>query len=1258
MDPSELQRRADSAESMPTSPPAQDSTVPQSPLHARASDVDATELHMDRGIRSSGPTRFGPGTRFGDYEILNEIARGGMGVIYRARQVSLNRLVALKMILSAHMATDQDVIRFHTEAEAAAKLQHPGIVPIFETGEIDGQHYFSMSLVEGGSLAALAKRDPITPQRAAQLVKWIADAVHYAHSRNIIHRDLKPANVLLDADGQPKITDFGLAKDFEHDSAMTATGLIMGTPSYMAPEQAAGRSREVGPLADVYALGAILYDLLAGRPPFQGASVVETLKQVISSEPASPRKTNPRLDLDLETICLRCLEKDPARRYASAAALADELQRYLEGRPITARAIDTRERAWRWCRRNPLAAGLISVSCASLLFLIFGLYYRSQVEAAARAVAAAEQVANTQQYYAAWNEARELRAHAAPGWTWDGLQDIRKAAMLRPAAAAVNDLVDLRSLAAQCFIAVDIRPSEMLMPNVDGAAVAFRPDGAMLAIGEGKAGQACSVHIVSLREPFHSQTLSVSNLGSNLRRAFSRLGAYADVLCSLTYNPDGKWLIAGTRYGMLHAWDLSADPPLVRSWQAAEKAVTCLKFSPDGSVLYVGSKETSELRRWSSHDWNSLPSIELPLARVNQFAVSPDGRLLAMDGDGGLKIVDAHSLQVVTGIPTFPKGATDVVFSSDSRFIAMSAHSDRAIHLLDTRTGEHCRTFTDPDQPELPAGNQIVFCDNDSLLLSVLDDYGMRIWDTASGKLLQTVPVHQSLNWGLAVSPDEKQIAVGTRAGTQLFEWHHERVMQTIAPAAGKIAGIAWSNEPRRLITTSMSRGEIADDMDTALWNVETGTRAGGSFHAGVARWMAADTREDGFIAVSPAAGFVTASRHLGLAGWNSKSDSPVVERIFSASNRPAAVTVPAELTGASTELDSLSPLKKSVRLSKNAAQQQITLPLNNIQLPSGPDELWAMLLSLRVTGAPLSKSSVRIEMETVPGKVSSLDLPALRSEGGYLTRLFDFELRSNLNQSQLGRITVSLPTDASTEQEVWVDRFLFLPTKSNAARDYRITNIGPMVFSPDGKRLWAIVDHETICAWDGGSQEPAVSWNDFFSDKVLGDNIVRSIAVGRDVVAVAMRRGVVQLVYPETKQPSQILDGPGGSIHTVAISPDQGILALGTELGHVRLCQLPNGERFTDLSGHSRSVDWVEFSPDGKYVVTTAKDKSLRIWAESAGNWRPALKLDGFVSAVRRASFDASGKQLAIQVEGERAVRLLHLEKLRAYLRPLNLDW
>ena len=319
-----------------------------------------------QGWRSGSTIRY-----FGDYELLSEIARGGMGVVFKARQVNLNRIVALKMILAGQLAGDEEVQRFHAEAEAAANLDHPGIVPIYEVGDVDGQHYFSMGFVDGDSLADRLTDGPLKPRQAAEVMRKICDAIAYAHENGVIHRDLKPANVLMDVCNQPRVTDFGLAKKVEGGSDLTNTGQVLGTPSYMPPEQAAGNTDEIDARADVYSLGGILYALGTGRPPFQAASPLDTLMQVLEKEPVPPRQLNPAMDEDLQTICLKCLEKNPESRYATSRELVEELDRYLNGEPIIARPIGRAQRAWRWCKRKPAAAGLLAV--ASLLLAVLSI---------------------------------------------------------------------------------------------------------------------------------------------------------------------------------------------------------------------------------------------------------------------------------------------------------------------------------------------------------------------------------------------------------------------------------------------------------------------------------------------------------------------------------------------------------------------------------------------------------------------------------------------------------------------------------------------------------------------------------------------------------------------------------------------------------------------------------------------------------------------------------------------------------------------
>ncbi len=388
------------------------------PLERLTMTLPPTEEMPPEGPKSRKPRGKRIGPELPGYEILEVIGRGGMGVVYKALHTRLDRLVALKMVLAGAHASPDELARFSTESQAVAQLQHPGIVQIYEVGEHDGLPYFSLEFVSGGSLAHQIDGKPQPTREAAEMVRELTLAMREAHRRNIIHRDLKPANVLLTSEGAPKITDFGLAKRLDADSQQTHTGAIMGSPSYMAPEQAWGQTHQIGPLTDVYALGAILYELLIGRPPFQGATVIETIELVRTEEPVPPTRLQPKIPVDLETICLKCLQKDPGKRYSDANSLAEDLQRFLEDRPILARPAGTAERLARWCRRNPKVARLTGIVAGLLILVATVSTYAAvslkrangRLDASNKAESAARQEAQTNERAAV--KARDLEAAA------------------------------------------------------------------------------------------------------------------------------------------------------------------------------------------------------------------------------------------------------------------------------------------------------------------------------------------------------------------------------------------------------------------------------------------------------------------------------------------------------------------------------------------------------------------------------------------------------------------------------------------------------------------------------------------------------------------------------------------------------------------------------------------------------------------------------------------------------------------------------
>jgi len=551
---------------------------------------------------------------FGDYELLEEIGRGGMGIVYRARQKSLNRIVALKIILAGRWASDAQVQRFRVEAEAAAALTHPNIVPIYEIGERQGQQFFSMKLVEGGSLAARcevrsAKDEHVSRlalRTSALLLQKISRAVHFAHQRGIVHRDLKPTNVLIDPESEPHLTDFGLAKRLESGSHLTHTQTVLGTPAYMAPEQAAGLNDQVTGAADIYSLGAILYEMLAGQPPFTGRTPLDVLQQVRERNPRPPSSLNRAIPRDLEIICLKCLQKEQRRRYTSAGDLADDLDRWLTGRPILARPVPLPERLWLWTRRNPAAA----CACVSLLLLAAGstaAAVRLKRESERAHNAEHEAVEKLRASYLA--QARAERLSGVMGRRAKSLEAIAAAARLEPS-------LELRNEAIAALALLDLGPPAIWRSSDKKTArdrVLIEPGLAHYAVFSERG---ITLHRTETGAVEHR--LESPSMRQSIQRHFS---------------PHGRYLAAAYRTGRVFVWDLRQPESAPHTnFAAIDASSHPLAFSPDGQLLAVAGADR-QVHVYDLDTGAKAESFETGLIPF-QMEFAPDGEILAvMAGD-------------------------------------------------------------------------------------------------------------------------------------------------------------------------------------------------------------------------------------------------------------------------------------------------------------------------------------------------------------------------------------------------------------------------------------------------------------------------------------------------------------------------------------------------------------------------------------------------------------------------------------------------
>lgn len=1068
-------------------------------------------------------------------EVIELLGRGGMGVVYRARQLTLGRQVALKMIQTG--GDRQYAARLRAEASALARLQHPNIVQIHELGEHDGRPFLLLEYLDGGTLRQRCGK-PQDPRDAARLVQILADAIHSAHQHGITHRDLKPANVLLTRDGVPKITDFGLARLDALGAepgvdALTTTGQLLGTPHYMAPEQADRRLGQIGPAADVYALGVILYELLTGRPPFDGPTALDIVRRLLGEEALSPSRLQPGVPRDLVTICLHCLEKDPRKRYASAFDLQEDLRRFLAGEPIRARRVGPLGQLVRWSRRNPLAAG--SLAGAAGIF---------------------------------------LTAFCLVSWSYFRVEDARKMEAKQREEAQENERAErwerYRANIAAASAALQLQNSGMARLALEAAPPEHRDwewhyfhsqlDGASLVLPA--PGGRFRSHVLSPS----GQQVAVSGINHNEVHLYdvttgakiAVLGSHSAPTTSVTYRPDGRQIATAGNDQTIRLWDSDTGQQTALLSLALPERNLDLVYNSDGSRIASHSTngETGTIRLWDAATGKEVAVLGTCDGVGFPAVFSPVGKRVAVASKEGLHLCDA-----VTGrrlaVPA-PHGlsARHLAYSPDGKRIACTDGAN-TIHLLDGASGQEVSVL----RGHTGRVDSVLFSRDGSRLISGSNypDNTARLWDAVTGQSLVVLAGHKNAIWGVAFSPDGRRAVTGSLDQTaRLWDTNEGKLVAVLSGHTSQVWDVRFSPDGTRVVTTS-------EDAILRLWNGQTGDLTA------VLRGHG-----DGFQRESPpvitpdGSRLVSGARDGTVRIW----DINVVERngilrghegyVYDVAFRPEGDQV------ASAAWDGTARLWDATTGRQTSLLKNETSILSSIAYSRDSRRLVTVE---RERGVRLWDVATQKTVHTWPQKTGGSlgDARACLNPAGTLLAAGSMEGIVGLYDVATGREVARLKGHDAYSIDV--------------------------AFHPDGRVLATTGIDRSIRFWDiadvaseGKVREVAV-----LNGHTSG---VWRVAFSTDgkLLASGSQDKTIRLWNTETHE--QIAVIPVGSIvYGVAFSPNGARLAASCRDHTIRLIDVARRQQVAELRGHTGSVRAVDWSPDGTRLISGAGDFTIRVW-------------------------------------------------------------
>jgi WD40 repeat protein/serine/threonine protein kinase len=1243
-------------------------------------------LHQQPAVTPRPESPAAPLPSLPDYEVLGILGRGGMGVVYKARQARADRVVALKMILTGEHASEAELARFRTEAEAVARLQHPNILQVFQVGEHNGLPFFSLEFCAGGSLADQLDGTPWPAVRAAALVETLARAVHAAHERQVIHRDLKPANVLLvrsdplqgvpmggpDESGHyehytPKVADFGLAKKLDAPGHPTSTGAVMGTPSYMAPEQARGHNDAVGPAADVYALGAILYELLTGRPPFKAATSMETLLQVLSDEPLPPSRFHPKLPRDAETICLKCLQKDARKRYASAQELADDLRRFLNHEPIRARPVGALGRGWRWCRRNPaLAAAVLTLLAATVVSSLFALDANSSAAKARQEKQEADRARGTADEQTRLAKQKEAEANDSAKKAQDQKKIADDARQLAEGKKREAD-------AARQQAERQSRRAEWLLYARQTALAQLSWDDNNLARAHG--------FLEECRWDFRGWEHAY------LRRLFEArqrtLLGHGAAVTGVAFGPDGSWVVSGSEDGTIRVWDVATGKEVRRLEDGGD--IRCLALSRDGRRLASGGYLNSAgppntfdkqvVKVWDLTTGKLVLRLQ-PAARVHCLAFSPDGKRLASGGgnnglfgtanSGELRLWDATTGKEVLAVKNLPDNINSVAFSPDGKRLAVARGADNwflatlDVRVLDAATGQDqvflqgnlfeppaSPVLFSPDGQRLLGGNRVWDAATGRKLLSLTGDTWktaalaqshdgqwivtgssegtLRVWDAAKGQVRQLLKGHRGSVTHVVFSPDGKLLASGSRdTAVKLWDLTAPEEPLTIkAPAQGK--ALALSSDGRRLAAGGVKAIQVWDtttgrdvwQFKDLLYEVEglAFSPDGKHLAGGGSRYAGTGGKQVGEVALWDAA--------MGkkLRTFQELEDSSVPGVMYSPDGRRVAAVLRARFPRHGEVVVWEAATGRQLLTCRGASQEMDCAAFS----PDGKQIVTAS------GGGPGSPAYVQIwdaesgrELHSLLRRDRSIRKIAFSPDG---RRLAWVEWAPDFYKSGANRKPELIVWDVAAWQQ---ERAL--------AGHADVAN--SVTFSPDGTRLFSSSSDGTAKVWDTQTWQEVLTLSE-------PKGWIYSLTLSADGTRLAARvsEGTMVKVWNGTPLPDVVtFRGHEKPVHAVAVSPDGSrVVSCEAEIGvpgEVKVWDAFTRHELLGLRGTGRAFTCVLFSADGKRLIAGSFDAKVRVLDAVTGQEVAAWA--GNTNLVTGVAASADGKHiLGAGLNG--AVKLWH---------------